>query len=159
MAIKNGTDLLLSIVTGTTPSKVIHIIGCAKSHSISISNEVRDTTSKCTVGWKTSAKNRTNWTASAEGLVSYDSTNYNYGTLLGLMLDGAPVMLASFDYEGATGTAPNLTPQGSSIVYRGNALITSIDMGAADGENATFNLTFEGVDELKELTYTAFMAE
>lgn len=153
MAIKNGTDLILSIITGTV-TKVEHIIGCAKSHSLNVATEVRDVTSKETGGYKSSAKGRFNWTASVDGLVSYDTTNYGYGDLLGLMLAGTVVKIASIDYTGAVVGVP----EAGAICYVGDALITSVELAAGDAENATFNLSFEGSGALTETTYSVMMA-
>lgn len=128
--IVNGTDILLKLDGD--------IIACAKSHTITITTEVRDLASKCTAGWKESAKGRFAWSGSVDGLVDFTVTagQAKYKDLFAALTAGTLVEIIS------TGAGTG------AFVLTGDALITSLDLSAGDAENATFTCSFEGSSPL-----------
>jgi len=136
----NGTDLLLSM-NGA-------VVAHAKSHTISVSTDMRDTTSKSSAGWKEQAKGRFSWNAKVDGLVSYEAGLCNYSSLMTAMLAGVEVTITSIDNTGGTIVGGLVTPLAGAAKYTGNAIITNVELSAGDGENVTFSVSFEGTGAL-----------
>lgn len=124
----NGTSILLSMKIGGTHKTIAH----AKSHTITINTEMRDTTSKDSLDWKETAKGRFSWSGSVDGLVDYTEAvgTANYETLVEAMLAGTEIEVKSFD--------------GTSLILTGMAVLTSVELSAGDAENATYSCSFEG---------------
>lgn len=136
----NGTDLLLSI-NGA-------VVAHAKSHTITVTTDMRDTTSKSSAGWKEAAKGRFSWNAKVDGLVSYESGLCNYQTLMTAMLAGVEVAITSIDNTGGTIVGTLVTPLAGAYKQSGNAIITSVEVTNGDAENGTFSVSFEGTGPL-----------
>lgn len=130
----NGTDILLKVGS--------EVVACAKSHTITVTMTPRDLASKCTGGWGSKAKGLFTWTGQVDGLVDYtlddagDTTRISYRGLFNNLKNGTIVTVVS------TGSGTG------AYVLTGQALITSLDTTAGDGENATFSCTFEGASSL-----------
>jgi TP901-1 family phage major tail protein len=125
--VKNGTDLLLTV----EGNAVAH----AKSHTLSVSGNVIDYSSKTSGDWTEKMAGRLSWTVSTDGLLSYDATNGKYSDLFALMIARTSVTLV-IDNEEKT--------------YTGEAIISSLEQSAPDDDNATFSVSFEGTGALAE---------
>ena len=134
MAIVNATDIVVKInsTAGSTPADAI--LHCT-SASLSISREMRDSTTKSSAGWSESLAGLKSWEISGDGFVDFTGTN-NVDALITEMLSATPAVEVSF----GTGTA--------NQTYTGEAFITSISLDAGVEENATYSLTLQGTGEL-----------
>lgn len=132
----NGTDLLLSMDG--------EVVAHAKSHTISITMDVRDTTSKTSGIWKEKAGGRMDWNTKVDALVSYEATICNYQTMMAAMLARTPVVITSIDNTGGTIVAGLVTPVIGSSILTGDAIITNVELTSGDAENVTFSVTFDG---------------
>lgn len=129
----NGTDLLLSV--GGKP------IAHSTSHSLEMSTNMRDITSKDTGGWTEKSPGRKEWSAQADALTNYGvdaSTRTGFIDLFEIWRTGARVQIVS---EG-------------EFTYTGEAYISSLSKTAPDAENTTYSVTFEGASELVQLDQT-----
>lgn len=153
MSVIKGGDLML-FVNGKS-------IGFATSHSLSISADTKETTSKDSGGkWQSSEVGILSWTASSENLCADKAEGVGYDELFDMMIARKPIT-GVFALEGnstdlAEGKldkvkAGGWTPKASDG-YTGQMVITSLEKNAPNGENATFTAQFTGVGELKKVS-------
>lgn len=122
--------------------KVIHSTSC----SISINVEVRDTASKdIPNGWSDGETGTKSWTASCEGLFSWDDTidaeaRVDAEGLFDLITAGAKVALVM-----TTGVS-------GDVEYSGDAIITSLEKTFPNNENSTYSLSLQGAGPLAKAT-------
>ena len=142
MSVIKGSDLML-FVGGKS-------IGFATSHTLSISADTKETSSKDSGGkWQTS-----------ENLCADKAEGVGYDELFAMMIARKPVT-GVFALEGnSTDLAENKldavktggwTPKAKDG-YTGQMLITSLEKNAPNGENATFTVQFTGVGALTKVT-------
>jgi TP901-1 family phage major tail protein len=134
MAIINATDVVLKIDTaaGTSYESVLY----ATSASLSISRELRDSTTKDSSGFSESLAGLMSWELSSDSFVNFaTATGLQSDELITEMLSGTPEVTVQF---GVVGTKS----------YTGSAFITSISMDAGVEENATFSVTLQGTGQL-----------
>lgn len=153
MSVIKGSDLML-FVGGKS-------IGFATSHTLSISADTKETSSKDSGGkWQTSEVGVLSWTASSENLCADKAEGVGYDELFAMMIARKPVT-GVFALEGnSTDLAENKldavktggrTPKAKDG-YTGQMLITSLEKNAPNGENATFTVQFTGVGALTKVT-------
>jgi predicted secreted protein len=143
-------------------------IAFATSHTLTVSTDTQQTSTKDDGGkFQSSDYGITSWSATSENLCSYDGAGYNYQDLIDLMLQQKKVT-ATFSVEGNSGstypytqkldsvddtTANVWTPADTgtigstsnvSLGYTGTVLITSVEVNAPNGENATFTVQLQG---------------
>ena len=122
----NGSDILLS-VEGKT-------MACSTSHSIELTNAVREVSCKGSGDFTSAEYGRFSWTMSTDALMNlYGTTFMTYSALLTLMLAKTVVDVVSTYTEG-----------GSTFTMTGEAIITSINKTAADNENASYSVSMQG---------------
>lgn len=156
MSVIKGGDLML-FVNGKS-------IGFATSHSLSISADTKETTSKDSGGkWQSSEVGILSWTASSENLCADKAEGVGYDELFDMMIARKPIT-GVFALEGnstdlAEGKLDKVKTGGwtpkASDGYTGQMVITSLEKNAPNGENATFTVQFTGVGELKKVSATA----
>jgi predicted secreted protein len=159
-----GGDMMLFINQGTTTKS----IAFATSHTLTVSTDTQQTSTKDDGGkFQSSDYGIISWSASSENLCSYDGAGYNYQDLIDLMLSQTKVT-AIFSVEGSSGStypyankldsvddatggvwAPGNTgtigsASNKSLGYTGTVLITSVEVNAPNGENATFTVQLQG---------------
>ena len=150
MIVKGG-DLMLFINNKS--------IGYATSHSLSISADTKETSTKDSGGkWQTSEVGIISWTASSENLYANEAEGMTYSDLFDAMVARTPID-AVFTLEGnsnnlETGDKKDKVPTGGWIPkansgYQGKVIITSIELNAPNGEEASFTVQFQGTGELK----------
>lgn len=121
--IVNGTDLRFYI-GGTA-------IGEATSCTLSITRETRQTITKDNVAeWTSFEPGQKSATMTAEGLVSYDTTNEKVTDLF-TALDNGTVLVCRFTDD--TATHP---------YWEASVLCTSLEIGAPVNDNSTYSATF-----------------
>lgn len=156
MSVIKGGDLML-FVGGKS-------IGYATSHTLSISADTKETSSKDSGGkWQTSEVGVLSWSCSSENLCADKAEGVGYDELFDMMIARKPID-GVFSLEG---NSPDLaegklgavktggwTPKAGDG-YSGQMLITSLEKNAPNGENATFTVQFTGVGELKKVSTSA----
>ena len=90
------------------------------------------------------------WTMSTDALMSDSNivtTAHSYSDLYTAMLTRVPLTLV---FATATGTTPDFTASAvaGKTKFTGSGFITSLSMNAADGDNATYSVSFEGTGAL-----------
>ena len=155
MSVIKGGDLML-FVNGKS-------IGFSTSHTLSISAETKETTSKDSGGkWQSSEAGILSWNCSSESLVGDKVEGIGYDELFEMMISRKKIT-GVFALEGNSSNfddgkldkvkAGGWTPK-SSDGYTGEMLLTSLEKTAQNGENATFKAEFQGVGELKKVGST-----
>lgn len=131
----------------------------ATNHTLTITAETADISSKDHGIWGGSEVTRYTWEITSENLYTSDA----YDEMFDTMLTGEPVTVrfglkaendnsksvADGDYEFWT--------SGSSY-YEGNVVITSLVANANNGENATFSVTLTGSGSIKKTTPSSVTA-
>ena len=136
-----GDDLMLFDEAGKS-------LAFATSHTLSISADAVDTSSKDHGIWKANEVNKINWELTSENLYTNDA----YDTLMEKMVARQPITVyfgtkkeTDADKTVADGDYTNWT---GASGYTGKVLITSLSVNANTGENATYSATFTGTGKL-----------
>ena len=160
-----GGDLMLFLKESNGTMKSIAF---ATSHTLTVTTDTQQTSTKDDGGkFQSSDYGIISWSANSENLCSYDGAGYNYQDLINLILSQTKVT-ATFSIEGDSGgtypytnkkdsvddttndvwTPANTGTIGStsnkSLGYTGTVLITSVEVNAPNGENATFTVQLQG---------------
>lgn len=140
-----GDDLMLFDSEGKS-------LAFATSHTLSISADAVETSSKDGGIWASNEVNKVSWELTTENLYTTDA----YDDLFDKMLAREPIIVyfgtkkendpdktvVDGDYDNWTGA------QGR----KGKALITSLVANANTGENATYSATFTGTGKITKVT-------
>ena len=156
MSVIKGGDLMLFVtVDGAKKS-----IGFATNHTLNISAETKETSSKDSGGkWQSSEVGILSWSCSSENLYSNDQEGIGYEELFEMMIAREPIT-GVFAIEGSStdldknklGTVPTdgwKAKADSGLT--GKMYITNLDLNAPNGDNATFKVDFTGIGELKKV--------
>ena len=134
MAIVNATDVVLKIDVdaGSSYVKILH----ATTANLTINREMRDSTTKDSLGWSESLAGLKSWELSGDGFVDFDNSGTGIETdeLITQMIDNAPVVTVEFG--------------NSEKTYTGSAFITSISIDAGVEENSTYSISLQGTGAL-----------
>lgn len=151
-----GGDLML-FVNG-------HSIAFATSHSLSISTETSETTNKdIRGGWAASKVKKFSWTCNTENLYANAGSGTTFADLFDLMVAKTEITAifglksqAANDDVPTTGWTPASTTADSVFptFYRGQVIITSLEVNAPDDDNATFTCEFTGCGALTKVNST-----
>lgn len=133
MAILNATDVVVKINTtaGSAPSDVL--LHCT-SASLSISRDLRDSTTKESGGWQNNLPGLKSWEISGDGFADFAGT-MDIKDIITEMVSTAPQVEVSFGTAGAG-------------LFTGQAIISSASIDAGVEENATYSLTLTGTEAL-----------
>ena len=126
----NGSDIVLK-VGGT-------IIACSTSHTIELTNAVREVACKGSGDFTAAQYGRFSWTVSTDALFNLGSSDVTYSDLMGYMLAKTTVAIDSYYEENPT----------NHLALTGNAVITSISQVAGDNENASYSVSMQGTGAL-----------
>lgn len=131
-------------------------IAFSTNHTLSLTAETSDTSHKDVKGsWKTSTVKMFSWEVTSENLYADEGAGYTYDDLFGMMVAKTEVVI-TFGNNTGTLTQESGSAEGgwandaSKNYYCGKALITSLEVNAQNGDNATFTVTFTGQGELKQ---------
>ena len=144
----NGGDLML-FLGGTS-------IAFSTSHKLSISAETVETSSKDNGGkWVAKAVRKLSWNMSTENLYSLEGAGKTYDDLF-TMMTGRTEIDAIFTVERDYATKADVVPETGWVPmttgqYKGKVVITSLELNAPNGDNATFTASFEGVGALTKV--------
>ncbi|WP_303041669.1 hypothetical protein [Duncaniella muris] len=132
-------------------------IACATSHTISVTMETKETTSKDSGGdWTTLEAGILSWSAKSENIASTGTNGYTYDDLVGLMIKREPITLVM----GPKAQEGQDVPDGGWTPHEGKgrtgqAFITSVEENAPNGDNATFSVDFTGTGPLSPVEAVA----
>lgn len=150
--VQRGGDLML-FIKGKS-------IGYATNHTLSISAETTETSTKDNGGvWAMPEVSTLSWTASTENLCGDPVAGTTYNDLINLML-AREAIEAIFALEGdSTDYVANKLQEAPAagwkpkegMGYKGNVVITNVEINAPNGDNATFTVEFTGVGKLEPL--------
>lgn len=122
----------------------------AKSHTLSLTTNEIDISSKDYGYWEASEAGTLAWEITSENLYTedYDAlfTAWVGKTSLPIVFGFA----ASYDGNGL-GSSTEWAPDTAKKRYSGNAIITNLQVNANNGEIATYSVTFKGVGALSQL--------
>lgn len=126
-------------------------IPLATNHTLRITGETNDTSNKDVAAgkWQSNTLKSLSWEVTSDNLYSTLGVSDMYDALT----SGTPIPIAFTQKTEAEGAelpvSGSWTPDTSSDDYfHGNAILTSLEVTAQNGENATFSVTFQGVGEL-----------
>jgi TP901-1 family phage major tail protein len=152
--IKKGTNLMLFVGQGSNPV-TYKSIAHATSHSLNISAETQDISSKDYGKYGASSVNKITWSITSENLMTTD-----YDTLFDLMVAGEAIPITwgersqnkSID-ESSSDNPPvtEYTPKTTAITYTGKAIITSLNTNAPNGDNASYTVELTGVGAITKV--------
>jgi phage major tail protein 2 len=160
MAVIKGGDLMLFLESGTGSTATKKSIAFATNHTLNISADTKETSSKDSGGvWQTSEVGILSWTASSENLYADAGAGFGYDELFDMMLARKAIKVV-FGIEGDSanlneGKLAQVPTAGwkpkANKGYEGSVIITGLSKNAPNGDNATFTVDFTGVGELKKL--------
>jgi len=151
--IVEGSDLMLFI----SGASGYNSVAFATNHTLNISTSVSDTSNK-DVGaglWSSTAVRQLSYTISTENLYSIGAYDKLYDAMIAktpLKVCFAPKDATQATAEGnapAGGWSPEMAP--TTTRYEGNAVITSLNTTAQNGDNATFTCELAGVGALTKV--------
>lgn len=135
-------------------------IAFATSHTLSITGNTTDISSKDHGFFTASALTSVTWEISAENLytdAAFDkyfnamvNTRKPVQVVFGHYADDASLAIAGI----ADTNTDSWKQPTSGCYYKGEAYITSLSANAANGDNATFSVTLSGVGKLEQVGYT-----
>lgn len=140
-------------------------IGYATNHTLSINVDTKETSTKDNGGkWQTSEVGIISWTASTENLVAHTVEGKGLNDLIDAMI-ARTELTAVFSVEGSstdleehkldnvpTGGWTSKNVLNSFNGYTGSVIITSVEVNAPNGDNATYTVQFTGTGALTKLT-------
>ena len=146
--------MMVFAAENTTPGALAEpkSIPLATSHTLRISSDTQDVSNKDVASGK--------WAANEVGQMSWEATTENLYCenggqwLFEMMTSGNRVNLVFAQKDEADGTelpqTGSWTPK-DDTGWQGEAIITSLEITAQNGENATLSATFTGYGELQSL--------
>ena len=132
----------------------------ATSHKLSVKADTKETSSKDSGGkWQTSEVGILSWNGSSENLYADTGSGVTYDELFGMMIartaiDGVFALEGdSTDLSaGKLDTVPTEGWKPKAKQYKGKVYITSLEVNAPNGDNATFTVEFTGTGALTAVT-------
>ena len=142
-----GRDLMLFDSNG-------HSYAYATAHTLTITAETTDVSSKDHGVWGASEVSKYSWEITSENLF----TSNDYDTLFDSMLAGDAITIRFGLKTDQTDTSKNVADGDTSLpywtsqntYYEGKVLITSLVANANNGENATYTITLTGTGSIKK---------
>lgn len=125
----------------------------ATSHSLSITAETSEAASKDDGAWGAATVTKFSWEGSTEALVSMDAEANSFDAMFNAMMTRETVDIVSGRPSNATDDG---LPEGgwtapTTKMYKGKALITSLQRNDPNGDNSTMTVTFTGVGKLERV--------
>lgn len=159
--IRKNSDIVKGSVLQVSIGQV-GILGFATSHSLSITVNTTEVSSKDHGDYPGVVKQNTTWEVSCENLFC----GQNWDELQALLDDDTPVTItfapvSNYDSKGIvqpeSGAAQGATTAWTlgTAIASGPAYLTSFNVNAANGDNATISATFTGAGPLTFGTYAS----
>jgi len=147
MAIQNATNVAIRVdgkVNGDT-------IGFATSASLSVSMDLRDSTTKSSLGWQENLGGLKSWEISGDAFVDLGSDPTTNDPWLSDSTTNKTVKAVQTIYDlWVAGAAIEVAFGNSGKHWYGSGLITSLSIDAGVEENATYSITIQGTGALSE---------
>lgn len=122
----------------------------ATSHSLNISAETSDSSTKDDGFWSSAEVTRLSWDASIDALIADNQENYN--ALFDAMIAGTPVdVVLGIPTNYANTGVPNggwTAPTSGTTKFTGKAIITSLTRNDAVGSESSLSCSLQGVGNL-----------
>lgn len=140
-----GKDLMIFVNDNPT--------ALATSHSLSITAETSEAASKDDGAWGAATVTKFSWEGSTEALVSMDESANSFDAMYDAMMTRQPVDIISGRPSNATddGVPEEGWTAPTTKMYKGKALITSLQRNDPNGDNSTMTVTFTGVGRLERV--------
>lgn len=143
-----GRDLML-FINGKS-------IAFATSHSLSISQDTTETTSKDSGGkWTSAQAGKMSWEMQSENLMSNDGEGVGFEQLFDMMTAQQPIDAVFALEKNYKNKADEVTKGGwipsTTGTYSGKVLITSLECSAPNEDNTTFTVSMTGIGALKKV--------
>ena len=145
----NGSDLMIFIKEGTAYKS----LAFSTSSKLSISAETVETSSKDTGGkWVSKSPRKLSWNMSTDNLYAVTGEGAVFDDLYTAMTNRTEIEVV-FSLEKDYATKADAVPTGGWIPVttgqlKGKAIITSLELNAPNGDNATDTASFEGTGAL-----------
>lgn len=128
-------------------------IAFATNHTFSINASLSDTSNKDESAggdWSSQEPNLLDWSIDTENLYSLDGEGNNFSDLFDIAVSKQKVkcvfaLAAESGDNVPTGGWSPATPSATSPIYEGNAVISSLQLNAPNGEYASMTATFTGI--------------
>lgn len=144
MSVVKGKDLMVFQKKG----EKYDALAAATSHTLSISANIMESSSKDSGKWGDSEAGRMEWEAGTENL--YVETEFDRlfdAMVAGDKLDIALDIASNANNDSGKPDTGWLIGEGG---YEGKALITALNANAPNGDNATYSATFKGCGPLSK---------
>lgn len=140
-----GKDLMIFVNSNPT--------ALATSHSLTITAETSEAASKDDGAWGAATVTKFSWEGSTEALVSMDENANSFDAMYEAMMTREPVDIVSGRPTNATddGVPEEGWTAPTTKMYKGKALITSLQRNDPNGDNSTMTVTFTGVGKLERV--------
>lgn len=145
----NGKDIMLFFNFGER----LEALASSTSHTLNLTSEDEETSSKDTGIWGDQEVVKLRWTASSENMVTGIGTTDAYGKLVEAWRTRQKLTVAlTIPDNISDGPVPEggWTPPAAGG-YQGKATIESLNLTAQNGTKATFSASLKGAGELKPL--------
>ena len=134
-------------------------VALATNHQLTLNADTTSTSSKDSGLWDESEVTGFNWEATSDSIGSPDKdapVDISYEKLMDLMLAAEPVpIIAGIPKNQDINGVPEggwQAPDGTAnIYYKGNAIITKVDLKGQDKDNMTVSASFKGVGKLEKV--------
>ena len=134
-------------------------VALATNHQLTLNIDTTSTASKDSGLWDESEVTGFNWEASSESLGAPDEgspVDISYEALMDMALAAQKVpIIAGIPKNKSTDAVPEggwTAPDGSTTTYyKGEAIITKMDLKGQNGDNMTVSATFKGVGKLQKV--------
>ena len=148
MAIENATNVVLSVTSGGSKQEIAH----CTSASLSVSMDLRDSTTKSSLGWQENLGGLKSWEMSGDAFVELNTATstgndpFKEGTEVNSTLKNISSLYATWE----AGLAVTVAFGNDTKEYYGSAIITSISIDAGMEENATYSISLQGTGALTQ---------
>ena len=140
-------------------------IAFATSHTLTITGNTTDISSKDHGFFTASALTSITWEISSENLYTDNAYNQLFDAMVnkrepitvvfGHYSDDAQLAISGIVGDDDSTGQESWTAPTTTVYYEGKAYITSLTANAANGDNATFSITLSGVGKLEQKNYEA----
>lgn len=134
--INNGTLTALYIYVANVPTKIAHLTG----NDMSLSTNIRDTSTKDSGGFKEGKAAQKSWSFSGSGYFAEDATGIGYEELFDYWRAGTQVLIIQSSQ--VTGDK----------MYKGVGNITSLNRSNPVEDSETFEVSIEGTGTITKFT-------
>ena len=148
MAIQNATNVAIRVGGRTDGNTIAY----ATSASLSVNMDLRDTTTKSSLGWQENLGGLKSWEMSGDAFVELNTATstgndpFKEGTEVNSVLKNISSLYATWE----AGLAVTVAFGNDTKEYYGSAIITSISIDAGMEENATYSISLQGTGALTQ---------